>query len=604
MVGSGNCVGALYDGLSRLEYRGYDSAGISTLMDGEILTIRRVGKLRELGSVLKSHPMGGRTGIGHTRWATHGVPSEANAHPHRYGRTVVVHNGIIENYRALREQLRQGGHEFTSQTDSEVLAHLVEDELKKGQDFLSAVRSALLLVQGSYALAIMNASNPDMLVAARQKSPLVIGLGNGENMVASDVPAFLDRTRSFLFLEDGEIAEISPTGVKIMEIASRSPVHRPATTIQWTSAMAEKGGYRHFMLKEIHEQPQRVEDTFRANLDPQTGEVVARELGALKRGKAYLRKVTIVACGTSYHAGLLGRAYIEKLSGVPCDVEIASEYRYAGPIVEKGQLVIPVSQSGETADTLAAAEEAKKRGAVLLALCNTLGSSLTRMADATLLTLAGPEIGVASTKAFTCQAAALYVIALWLAKQKAFLSDEELSRRGREAFLMPALMAQVLADAPRYEQAAQKYIRASSMLYLGRGLAYPIALEGALKLKELSYIHAEGHAAGEMKHGPSALVDEAVPSLFVAPEGPGFDKIFSNIQEIRARCGPVLAVTTNGNGKLSDAADDLFFIPDGPQDLRPLLTVLPLQLFAYYVANLKRCDVDQPRNLAKSVTVE
>jgi len=594
----------LYDGLRKLEYRGYDSAGISTLMDGEILTIRRVGKLQTLGSALKMHPMGGQTGIGHTRWATHGVPSEANAHPHRYGRTVVVHNGIIENYQELRTRLQHQGHEFSSQTDSEVVAHLVEEEIKKGRELLPAVRAALLQVEGSYALAIMNASNPKTIVVARQKSPLVIGLGDGENMVASDVPALLERTRRFLYLEDGEIAEVSPTDVKIMEIRSQSPVHRPAATVDWTAAMVEKGGYRHFMLKEIHEQPQRVEDTFRAYLDRETGQVVAKELRSLERAAVNLRKVTIVACGTSYHAGMLGRTYIEKLAGVPCDVEIASEYRYSEPIVQKGELVIPISQSGETADTLAAAEEAKKRGATLLALCNTNGSSLTRMADATLLTLAGPEIGVASTKAFTCQTAALYALALWLAKQNGFLSDEEIGRRGREAFLVPPLMAQVLADAPRYEQAARNYVHTTSMLYLGRGLAYPIALEGALKLKELSYIHAEGHAAGEMKHGPIALVDPTVPSLFVAPEGPGFDKILSNIEEVRSRSGPVLAVTTAGNGKLPDAADEVFFIPDGPQDLRPLLTVLPLQLFAYNVANQKGCDVDQPRNLAKSVTVE
>jgi glutamine---fructose-6-phosphate transaminase (isomerizing) len=604
MVGSTECADVLLSGLRRLEYRGYDSAGISTIQDGDIVTRRKVGKLDALAQDLKARPLQGETGIGHTRWATHGVPSEVNAHPHRYGDTVVVHNGIIENHRILRERLKAIGHEFASDTDSEVLAHLVEEQIAKGRDLIRAVQAALLQLEGSFAVALMHVRYPKMLVVAREKSPLVVGLGDGENYVASDAPALLGKTRRFLFLEDGELGVITPGKVNLMSLMTLAHAYRASTLIKWTADMVEKDGYRHFMLKEIHEQPQRVADTFSAHLDPWRDEVSVPELSELKEAAQKWSRVSIIACGTSYHAGMLGKWYIENLAGIPCDVEIASEYRYRNPIVQEHQLAIAVSQSGETADTLAASKEAQKRGADLLAICNSLGSTLTRDAGATMLTLAGPEIGVASTKAFTCQVAVFYVFALWLAAERKKLSDEQLREHIGAAVTVPELMEQVLKQEDHFQEVARKHLTDRSMLYLGRGLAFAIALEGALKLKELSYIHAEGYAAGEMKHGPIALVEESVTSLFVAPEGEGFSKILSNIEEIRSRNGPVIAVTTEGNTQLEGVADDIFYVPAGAAALRPLLTVLPLQLFAYHVANLKGCDVDQPRNLAKSVTVE
>ena len=604
MIGEESCSEILLDGLRRLEYRGYDSAGIATINQGSFDIVRSAGKLVRLAETMRDNRPQGFVGIGHTRWATHGRPSEANAHPHRFQDCVVVHNGIIENYAELKERLISEGHQFGSETDSEIIAHLVYQRYEETADLLKAVSGALGLLEGSFAIAVLHLKQPDAIVVARRMSPLVVGLGDDANYVASDVPAVLSHTRRFVFLDDDEIAVLRKDRVDFHSLAGLKPIVKEPRNISWTPAMAEKGGYKHFMLKEIHEQPRSVSDTLRPRLDMSRSDVVLEELDELAGEFHKWEGVTIVACGTSYHAGLVGKYLIEQLARMPCDVDVASEFRYRNPLVSDRQLVICISQSGETADTIAAVKEAQGKGARIVAICNVVGSTLPRMADATIYTYAGPEIGVASTKAFTSQMAVLSLLALWLGRRAGKVDEETGARLLHDLAGLPLLMEKALADAPKIMAAAQKYLRISSMLYLGRGLAYPIALEGALKLKELSYIHAEGYPAGEMKHGPIALVDDEVPSLFVIPSGDRFDKTMSNIEEIRSRSGPVIAVATKGAPRVADLADDVFYVPDCSPELHPFLTVLPLQLFSYYVADQKGTDVDQPRNLAKSVTVE
>ena len=604
MVGTVPCVDVLLDGLKRLEYRGYDSAGIATISDGGFDIVRSAGKLRKLEALLREHRPAGEVGIGHTRWATHGRPSEANAHPHRFGDIVVVHNGIIENYARLKRELIEQGHEFTSETDSEIIAHLVHRELDKGGDSLVAFRDTLVQLQGSFAVALLNLKQPDTILVARRMSPLVVGLGDGENYVASDMPALLAHTRSFVFLEDDEAAVLTRTTATLYSLPDLEPLEREPKHVTWTPAMAEKDGYKHFMLKEIFEQPRAVSDTLRPRLGMTDLEVNLEELGALTEQVDKWDSISIVACGTSYHAGLIGKHLFEEFARIPTTLEVASEFRYRNPIVSDRQLLISVSQSGETADTIAAVKLAASRGASILSICNVVDSTLARMAGATFYTYAGPEIGVASTKAFTCQMASFILLALWLANRRGRMDGERCSRLLQELSHLPALMEETLAENKRIHAVAKKYLRPTSMLFLGRNLSFPIALEGALKLKELSYIHAEGYPAGEMKHGPIALIDDAVPSLFVVPKGAGYEKSISNIEEIKSRGGPVIAVTTAGEERVSSLADDVFYVPSCSDELYPFLTVLPLQLFAYHVADLKGTDVDQPRNLAKSVTVE
>ncbi|MFH1531697.1 MAG: glutamine--fructose-6-phosphate transaminase (isomerizing) [Pseudomonadota bacterium] len=600
-VGGTDCAPLLLQGLERLEYRGYDSAGLAIWRDGAVEIRRAVGKLRNLRRMVEGAPMLGTTGVGHTRWATHGRPTEINAHPHRYGGVTVVHNGIIENHQKLRTALEAAGNVFTSETDTEILAHLIHGAYHG--DLVAALRAALAQVEGSYAVVVLHDEHPDRLVAARQLSPLVLGLGEGENLVASDIPPLLGTTRNILFLEDGDLVEITASEHRLTRVIDGAPVERTPVQVTWTPAMAEKGGYKHFMLKEIFEQPRAVGDTVRARILLEDADVLLDGAGLDQGALNNLDRVVFLACGTSYHAGLVGKYLVESLARIPASAEIGSEFRYCDPLLDARTWVVAISQSGETADTLAAAREAKAKGARVVSICNVLDASLPRMSDGVLYTHAGPEIGVASTKAFTTQLAAVYLLAVWLGRRRGV-------ERGRIAALLddlmhvPTLMEQALAQSGAIREAAKTYQYVRDMLFLGRNLDYPIALEGALKLKEISYIHAEGYPAGEMKHGPIALIDEQVPTVALVPRGPSYEKTLSNVQEVRARGGRIIAVATEGDTRVTDIADHVFWIPDAPPMLLPLLTVIPLQLFAYHVADLRGTDVDQPRNLAKSVTVE
>jgi glutamine---fructose-6-phosphate transaminase (isomerizing) len=592
----------LVEGLRKLEYRGYDSAGVAVLNSHGVELRRSAGKLANLEAVLKKQPIEGTVGIGHTRWATHGRPSEENAHPHTCckNKVVVIHNGIIENYVDLKKQLIAKGHQFKSQTDTEVLAHLVEEAFKG--DLGQAVRDTLKQVQGSYAIGVLSADDPKRFFAARKDSPLVLGLGENENFLASDVPAILAHTRRVIFLEDGDIAEIAQDGVKIFDIDGK-PITRTPKTIQWDPLQAEKGGYRHFMLKEIYEQPSTVRDTFRSRISLEEGRVDLDDTLPADVAKA-LPKVCIVACGTSYHAGLVSRYWFEEIAGVTCDVEIASEYRYRRHTKDPGTLVIAITQSGETADTLAALRDSKAKGLPTLALCNAVGSSVTRDAAYTLYTHCGPEIGVASTKAFTGQLTALFLLALYIAQCRQKGTSEVFRPYLKALSHLPVAISTALDSAKEVEKIAHKVFRKANFLYLGRHLNYPIAMEGALKLKEVSYIHAEGYPAGEMKHGPIAMIDENLPVAAIATKSFVRDKMLSNIEEVKARGGMVIAVATEGDQEIAKNADFTCFVPDVHELLVPIVSILPWQLLAYYVAVLRGCDVDQPRNLAKSVTVE
>ncbi len=609
-IGSKQVVPVLVDGLRRLEYRGYDSAGVAVVRDGDIEIRRSAGKLSRLEEALAVQPLAGAYGVGHTRWATHGRPTEENAHPHRdcTGRLVVVHNGIIENYLELKHHLQGKGHKFVTETDTEVVAHLVEEELRvAGGPLEDAVRRALLSLRGLFAVVLISANDPEKIVAVRNGPPIVVGLGEGEFFVASDIPAILSHTRDVVFLGDEEMAVITRHGVTFTDYAGAT-VSKATQRVLWDPVMAEKAGYKHFMLKEIHEQPWAIRETVLGRVSVERGHVFLDEMNLSDDDLGAIDRVVIVACGTSWHAGLVGKFLVEQIARLPVEVDYGSEYRYREPIVDARTLCVVITQSGETADTLAALREAKKRGARSVAICNVVGSMATRETEGTVYTHAGPEIGVASTKAFTSQLVALHLLALYLAQARRTLGADEIRPHLEALTQLPLLIEEALKTEPQIEEISKRLYQCSDFLYLGRGIQYPIALEGALKLKEISYIHAEGYPAGEMKHGPIALIDEQVPVVTIATSDPTFEKMLGNIQEAKARGGSVLALVTRGDDRLDPVLDALrdsrIPLPEAHPMVAPVVAVIPLQLLAYHVAVRRGCDVDQPRNLAKSVTVE
>jgi glucosamine--fructose-6-phosphate aminotransferase (isomerizing) len=607
-LGDKQVVPILIDGLRRLEYRGYDSAGVAVVRNGLIERRRSAGKLSNLEQAIVTDPLDGIYGVGHTRWATHGRPTEENAHPHQdcSGKIVVVHNGIIENYLDLKRDLQQLGHTFVSETDSEVIAHLLEHEMKAGS-LEAATQQALLRMRGLFAFVAISTDDPNKIVAVRNGPPIVVGLGDNEFFVASDTPALLSHTRDVVFMGDEEMAVITRGGVQFMNFAG-TPVSKVTQRILWDPIMAEKAGYRHFMLKEIFEQPRAAEETLLGRLSAETGKVFIEDLKISEADLRGINKVSLVACGTSWHSALVGKFLIERFARIPTEVDYGSEYRYRDFIVDNRTLVIAITQSGETADTLAALREARKRGARSIAICNVVGSMATREAEGTVYTHAGPEIGVASTKAFTSQLVALNILALYLAQIHQAMPEAAARSEIVSLLHLPKLMEQALKASAVMEEVAARFSNRKDFLFLGRGINYPIALEGALKLKEISYIHAEGYPAGEMKHGPIALIDSDMPVVSIAPNDHLFEKMLGNIQEVKARGGSVIAITTDGEDTLKrildPASDALISLPRVPEMLSPISMVLPLQLLAYHVAVRRGCDVDQPRNLAKSVTVE
>ncbi len=607
-VGNKDVVPILIDGLKRLEYRGYDSAGIGVIENGRLELRRCMGKICNLENALKEKPCKGSIALGHTRWATHGRPSEENAHPHTdcQDRLVVVHNGIIENYLTLKKGLIKEGHKFKSETDTEVLAHLVEKYLAKSRgkkSILFALQRALKEVEGSYAVGVISVDDPEKIVCARKESPLVIGLGRKEYFIASDVPAILGYTRKVIYLDDGETAEVSTSGVEVYDKSGRK-IKKKVFQISWDPVMAEKGGYKHFMLKEIHEQPRAIRDTFRGRMAPDKGEVYLEEIGLSKEEIRKIEKVYIVACGTSYHSALYGEFLFEELVRLPCEVDIGSEFRYRNPIINGNTLVLLISQSGETADTLAGLKEAKEKGGKTLAICNVLGSTATREADGVIYTRAGPEIGVASSKAFTAQLTALCLLAIYFGRVRGTLGKEKARNILMHLLRIPHQVEEVLENQEEIIACAQSYFKKIDFLFLGRHINYPIALEGALKLKEISYIHAEGYPAGEMKHGPIALIDKNMPVLAIATDSKVYEKVMANIEEVKARDGIVIALATKNNKEIKKKAEYVFYLSETMEILSPIVNVVSLQLLAYHIAALRGCDVDQPRNLAKSVTVE
>jgi glucosamine--fructose-6-phosphate aminotransferase (isomerizing) len=613
-VGNKQVVPVIIDGLRKLEYRGYDSAGIAVVDEGHDLEIRRAeGKLRNLEEAIRLSPLDGTYGIGHTRWATHGRPTEENAHPHRdcTGRVVVVHNGIIENYLQLKDRLRKTDHRFVTETDTEVVAHLIEEYLKAGDSFEKAVRRSVSDLHGIFALSIINADEPDTIIAVRQGPPVVIGLGDGEYFVASDIPPILQHTRDIFFLGDGEIAVLTRDAVRVTDFDGNS-VEPVQQRITWDPIMAEKGGFKHFMLKEIYEQPRAVRDTVQGRLSLDTGRVFLDEMKNITESDfKRFTSIKIAACGTSWHAGLAGKYMIEQLARVTVDVDYASEFRYRDPVIDENTLLLVISQSGETADTIAAMREAKERGAKALAVCNVQGSMIMREADGTILTHAGPEIGVASTKAFTSQMIALYLFGLYLGQLRGVLLEDQAKHHAQQLAELPVKIEHLLNESDNVEELSKEFFRSTDFLYLGRGINFPVALEGALKLKEISYIHAEGYPAGEMKHGPNALIDERLPVVFINTREEGnraseirYEKTHSNIVEVKAREGVVLSILTENDSMSSLVSDHVIEIPEASDLLSPILAVIPLQLLAYHIAVRRGCDVDQPRNLAKSVTVE
>jgi len=602
-IGKQTALPILLSGLGRLEYRGYDSAGVALLEPSGIVVRRAQGKLARLIEHLGQEAFSATLGIGHTRWATHGRPSEANAHPHVSHGLAVVHNGIIENFIELRERLKGEGFTFTSETDTEVIAHLIASHRRAGATGAGALRAALAEVRGAYAVALICLDHPDTLFAARLGSPLVLARGEGESFLASDTPAMLSHSRDMIFLEDGDVAELTAGAIHITDLAGE-PVERATTHIDWNPVMAEKAGYKHFMLKEIHEQPRAINDTLIGRIN-QAGQRV--ELGDLGLDLDFLRavrRVVIVACGTSWHAGLVGKYMIENLAGIGVEVDIASEFRYRDPIIGPRTLLVTISQSGETADTLAALRQAKRQGAHTLTICNVVGSTMTREADATLYTHAGPEIGVASTKAFTTQLTVLFLLALQLGQINDRLSEEERTRLLQDLVELPAKMERAVASEADCEAVAKQFFDKRDFLYLARGINYPLALEGALKLKEISYIHAEGYPAGEMKHGPIALIDEEVPVVCLLPDDDLKEKMLSNVEEVRARDGIPIVIVHEGLEGILPVGTVTVTVPRSNRFLTPILMAVPLQLLSYYIAVRRGTDVDQPRNLAKSVTVE
>jgi glutamine---fructose-6-phosphate transaminase (isomerizing) len=603
-IGNRQATPILIGGLRKLEYRGYDSAGISVIdptTDGRARVVRCRGKLGALEDKLVKEPAPGTIGMGHTRWATHGRPSDENSHPHRAGSITVIHNGIIENHLALRNELASAGAHFSSETDTEIFAHLVDRAIQAGApDLATAVRRSLAKVRGSFAFVVMSDKEPGTLVAAKNSSPLVVGLGDGENYVASDVTAILSETRRVIFVDEGDMVAVTRQGVTITDFDGKPRVREPKT-ITWSAVQAEKGGFKHYMLKEIHEQPRAVADTLVGRVDLEHDDVL---LDGIDLDVKSIKRIVFIACGTSYHASLVGEFLVESLARIPVEVDLASEFRYRDPILGPGDLVVAVSQSGETLDTMEAIREAKKKGARVLAISNVVESSIPRLADHSFYTHAGPEIGVASTKAFTTQLVGMTLLAIYLGRRTGTLSAERARELLAELVQLPTKMRDVVESGAQLQVLARRYGHGIGFLFLGRGAQYPIALEGALKLKEISYIHAEGYAAGEMKHGPIALIDETLPVVVLAPRGPHYEKVVSNLAEVRARQGKVLAVATKGDAEIGGHADDVILVPDSALELQPILTVLPLQLLAYYVADFKGTDIDQPRNLAKSVTVE
>ena len=594
----------LLDGLRRLEYRGYDSAGVA-ILEGDRLEVRRAqGKLVNLEGSLRERPLAGHLGIGHTRWATHGKPSERNAHPHRAGSVVIVHNGIIENYRELRRALEARGATIASDTDTELIAHLIDEHVQAGHDLLTAVRTACRALTGSYAIGVVCDREPTLLVTAKQGgSPIIVGQGDKQAFLASDIPAVLPYTRDIISLRDGDFAVLAEDGIQVVDIDGR-PIEREFQAIQWDPVSAEKGGFDHFMQKEIFEQPRAITDTIGTRINEAELDVDLDGIGFAKAELDALQGITIVACGTSYYASLVGKYMIEQLAGISCEVDLASEFRYRKPIVGDRRIVIPVSQSGETADTLAALEEGKRQGARILAICNVRESTIARASNDVLYTQAGPEIGVASTKAFVTQVMALYLVALKMGIVRGRFSQAEIRARLHDAMRLPRMIEGVLGLNDEILRIARQYFKAQDFLYLGRGIMFPIALEGALKLKEISYIHAEGYAAGEMKHGPIALIDENMPVVVIATKGELHDKLISNLEQVRARDGQVIAIASVGDAEIAEKANEVLYIEDLGEFLTAILAVVPLQLLAYHIATLKGTDVDQPRNLAKSVTVE
>jgi glucosamine--fructose-6-phosphate aminotransferase (isomerizing) len=617
-VGKKPVVDVIIEGLRKLEYRGYDSAGIAVAGNGEGLQIRRAqGKLRNLEDVIRIKPLDGTYGIGHTRWATHGRPTEENAHPHRdcTGKIVVVHNGIVENYLSLKKKLIGEGHKFTTETDTEIIAHLIEKHyIHTGNghrpSLEEAVRKAVKELTGVFALVVIAIDDPRKIVAARNGPPVVIGIGKDEYFVASDVPALLDHTRDLFFLADGDLAVITEDGVRVTDFDGRL-MERKVQRITWDPIMAEKGGFKHFMLKEIYEQPRTVQETTLGRISQDTGRIFLEEMHVDEAEFRTLKKINIAACGTSWHAGLAGKFMIETLARVPVEVDYASEWRYRDPILDSETVTLLISQSGETADTIAAQREAKSKGSKTLAICNVVGSMITREAAGTIYTHAGPEIGVASTKAFTGQLTALYLFALYLAQVRGTITEEQSKIAVQELTQIPGKLEQILTNDEACDELAKKYVRAQDFLFLGRGIHYPIALEGALKLKEISYIHAEGYPAGEMKHGPNALIDENLPVVIIATRDENspasmlrYEKTISNLKEVKARSGIVIALATTGDKEIAEEADHVLYVPPAPEELSAILEIVPLQLLAYHIAVRRGCDVDQPRNLAKSVTVE
>ena len=592
----------LMAGLRKLEYRGYDSAGLAIVADHRVEMRRCVGKLDNLAALLREQPLAGTPGIGHTRWATHGRPSEQNAHPHRAGEVVVIHNGIIENYLELRAALERRGRKMASETDTEVISHLIDEHVQRGGGLFEATRRAIKELEGSFSIVVLCESEPDRLVAAKSATPIVLGLGEGENFVASDIPALLEHTRRVVFMEDGEVAELTADRVTIHTFAGE-PVTRAPRTVTWDPVTAQKGGYKHFLLKEIHEQPQAIIDTMRGRIVQEAG-AVQLDADVDRLLEAPIQRAVVVACGTAWHACLVGKFLLERLAGLRCEVDYGSEFRYRNPILDPQTLLVVVSQSGETADTLAAVEAGREKGTPVLAICNVVDSSIARRSSAVLYTHAGPEISVASTKAFTTQLTALYLLGLHLGRQRGLVDAERGRKLLGDLVALPHAVKDILAGEAAVERIARRYGKASDFLYLGRGVNYPVALEGALKLKEISYIHAEGYPAGEMKHGPIALINEQMPVVVLIPHDGVFLKTLSNLKEVESRGGRIIVVTDAPSPELEEVAADVLTVPRTNELLTPTLLTIPLQLLAYHVAVYRGTDVDQPRNLAKSVTVE
>ncbi len=612
-VGNKQVVPLIIDGLRKLEYRGYDSAGIAVVDDARHMELRRAeGKLRNLEECIRLSPLDGNYGIGHTRWATHGRPTEENAHPHRdcTGKIVVVHNGIIENYLQLKEKLVARGHEFKTETDTEIVAHLVEEEIKQGLNFEEAVRASVKQLHGIFALSIISSDEPDTIIAVREGAPVVIGLGDGEFFVASDIPPILQHTRDVFYLGEKEIAVLTKDSVRVTDFDG-NVVEPKQQRITWDPIAAEKGGFKHFMLKEIYEQPRAVRDTARGRVSLDTGKIYLEAMNISEDEFKNINSITIAACGTSWHAGIAGKYMLEQMARVPVEVDYASEFRYRNPVLDENTLLIVISQSGETADTIAAMREARKHNCKVLAVCNVQGSMIHREADGTILTHAGPEIGVASTKAFTSQMIALYLFASYLGQIRGKIDEQQAKYHAQQLAELPLKIEHLLGDADNIEELSKEFFRTTDFLYLGRGINFPVALEGALKLKEISYIHAEGYPAGEMKHGPNALIDEKLPVVVVNTREEGntaselrYEKTHSNIVEVKSRDGIIISILTEGDQMSSLVSNHVVEIPHASDFLSPVLSIVPLQLLAYHIAVRRGCDVDQPRNLAKSVTVE